>query len=293
MVPFAFFFRSTTYQTLRVVTYPCVGVVLGLLFLFAANVFQSGLPDGVSSSELLVFYMKPAGMLSALPIFVCGMNNLVFTVFEFPEFSPKERLQAVRTALGTASVIYWTVGVLGFAAYGADTAGDVLRNMDGVFLGNGNARIVKAIFGLSMLLTVPCYTTPLQEGIADSFVKRVVAKGYMRKIISPNLAAQLSLTQNISKSFSKANLEDIRLSLISLVLLMLALVLSVFLPNLEFTIGLTGATTGIMTAFLLPCFVFVKQDSFRHHDAQVMILVLQWNVSSSSNRTPSGITMLR
>lgn len=63
-------------------------------------------------------------------------------------------MSAIRSAMLLCLLLYWLMGVSGYAVYGEDTAGDILRNLDGVLMGNGNARMVKGIFGVNMLLLV-------------------------------------------------------------------------------------------------------------------------------------------
>jgi amino acid permease len=82
-----------------------------------------------------VFALRPRGVLFVLPLIIGGMCALTFSVFDFGEFSVQQRMRAMRRSLSACMVLYWLVGVLGYCVYGDDTAGDVLRNMDGVLLG--------------------------------------------------------------------------------------------------------------------------------------------------------------
>jgi hypothetical protein len=75
----------------------------------------------------------------------------------------------------------------------------------------GNARVVKVMFGISILLLVPTTAYALQEQIVTSVMKHAPALG---ATAAPPAAVAL---------------------------LLLALVLSIVQPNLAFTLGLTGA----------------------------------------------------
>lgn len=61
---------------LRVVAYPSVLMVLGFIFLFAGNFTNSSL------SHRAMVYVHPEGALTALPIIICGLHSILFSVFQ-------------------------------------------------------------------------------------------------------------------------------------------------------------------------------------------------------------------
>ena len=79
----------------------------------------------------------------------------------------------VTTVLAACAVGYLMIGLGGYLSFRKATAGNVLRNVDGFFLGQTGAKAIKFGYALVILASVPTILLPLQKGAKDAYVALV------------------------------------------------------------------------------------------------------------------------
>ena len=79
----------------------------------------------------------------------------------------------ITTVLVGCGVGYLMIGLGGYLSFRKATAGNVLRNVDGFFLGQTGAKAIKFGYALVLLASVPTILLPLQKGAKDAYVALV------------------------------------------------------------------------------------------------------------------------
>ena len=179
--------------------------------------------DGVFTSLPVICFALTAH--TALFVVMGSLNN--------PTVELKQRI-SVR-AMTTVTFIYILVGSCGYLAFRDHTAGNVLRNFDGAFLGPVLSRVVKLGFGVTIIGTVPMVVQPLRD------------------FLSIHLEGALALGSDERNAY-----KEFMPYVTTSASLILALLLAVYVPNVKTAFGLTGSTASMAMSFVLPGMIYLR-----------------------------------
>lgn len=163
-----------------------------------------------------VVYSNPPGVMSVLPlvIFAFGAHPAVLPVIKTMKHpvTLKASTSVVSAVLGACAVGYMLIGLGGYLSFRSSTAGNVLRNLDGVFLGNSLSKTIKFGYAIVILGSVPTILLPLQKSAKDAFLflvpsaaMQVMPGGALQTMVPPPGAKQ----QDSKKDFNKVELSDV------------------------------------------------------------------------------------
>jgi sodium-coupled neutral amino acid transporter 10 len=201
------------------------------------------------------------GMMSVLPlaIFAFGAHPAILPVTRaMRPAGLKPSVGVVTDVLRLCFVGYLMIGLGGYASFRAKTAGNVLRNTDGAFLGSFGSKALKSGYGIVILASVPTILLPLQKSARDAYL-------FLQPYVAP-LPPGMSSTRNANHAVP--GIDDLttvppevanRLATVVAVTSMTcALYLSLYVPNVAFAFGLTGSTCSFLIAFVLPAASFLS-----------------------------------
>jgi len=201
------------------------------------------------------------GMMSVLPlaIFAFGAHPAILPVTRaMRPAGLKPSVGVVTDVLRLCFVGYLMIGLGGYASFRLKTAGNVLRNTDGAFLGSFGSKALKSGYGLVILASVPTILLPLQKSARDAYL-------FLQPYVAP-LPPGMSSTRNANPLVP--GIDDLttvppevanRLATVVAVTSMTcALYLSLYVPNVAFAFGLTGSTCSFLIAFVLPAASFLS-----------------------------------
>ena len=204
------------------------------------------------------------GMMSVLPlaIFAFGAHPAILPVTRaMRPAGLKPSVGVVTDVLRLCFVGYLMIGLGGYASFRAKTAGNVLRNTDGAFLGSFGSKALKSGYGIVILASVPTILLPLQKSARDAYL-------FLQPYVAPLPPGMMSSTRNANHAVSGSTIDDLtavppevanRLATVVAVTSMTcALYLSLYVPNVAFAFGLTGSTCSFLIAFVLPAASFLS-----------------------------------
>jgi len=153
--------------------------------------------------------------------------------------------------LGGCFLGYACIGLGGYASFRSSTAGNVLRNLDGEFVGAVASRALKFGYGCVILASVPTVLLPMHRSATDAFLFfapsfAVVGAGGGggAREVSPETSARLSQATAVAAIAT-------------------SLTLALYVPNVEFAFGLTGSTCSFAIAFVFPALAYLTVTSPR------------------------------
>ena len=123
-----------------------------------------------------IVWFNPDGAMSALPLalFAFGAHPAVLPVVRtMRPHTLASNTNVVTAVLAACGVGYLMIGLGGYLSFRKATAGNVLRNVDGFFLGQTGAKAIKFGYALVILASVPTILLPLQKGAKDAYVTLV------------------------------------------------------------------------------------------------------------------------
>ena len=221
-----------------------------------------------------VVFSNPAGVMSVLPlaIFAFGAHPAILPVTSVMDPGGRKACTRLTSAVLLVCLIgYLLIGLGGYLAFRSATAGNVLRNLDGVFLGPSASKTLKFGYGLVILGSVPTILLPLQNSAKDVYVTLARSLGRTAHVRparaayqppgSPGNGDTASAPGDVSDAIRFDVSPEIAARLsqtVALVSCLAALTLALYVPNVEFAFGLTGSTCSFLIAFVLPGMAYLK-----------------------------------
>ena len=200
---------------------------------------------GVNCAGTETIPAASADLLVAVPIqtlaFAC--HTVVFPVYrefkESPGASSDSFQHALRLTIGACLTMYVLVGFFGSLTFRDNTLGDVLKNYSSE--GGGLAHFIEAIFAFSICMTYPLLVFPMRDSLDLLIMKTACAAGAAR-----------------NRGWSSEQFGKVRFFGLTALLIALAFLVAVLIPDVEVVFGLTGCTFGIMICFVLPALMFLR-----------------------------------
>ena len=245
--------------------------------------------DGKGGSLAPVAWVNFGGAMSVLPlaVFAFGAHPAVLPVTRsMRPWGLGPAAGVVTLTMRVCFVGYVMIGLGGYLSFRDVTAGNVLRNLDGTFLGVAGSKALKFGYALVILASVPTILLPLQRSAKDAYVAFV--ESGLRSGSTPigggtstssSAAADAAHETKAANAFGgsadarakhravgfRSEIEKIspataaRLShAVALGSMLAALGLSLYVPNVAFAFGLTGSTCSFLIAFVLPGLAFLS-----------------------------------
>ena len=221
-----------------------------------------------------------AGAMSVLPlaIFAFGAHPAVLPVVRsMKPWGLRPSTDVVTNVLKACAVGYLMIGLGGYLSFRSATAGNVLRNLDGQFLGSFGSKAIKFGYGLVILASVPTILLPLQKSARDAYLA-MVAAGVIgnRRTKSVGQKTRTSPATDAEREkflaggggggvVVRSADDDVspeiaaRIShVVAFGSMLAALFLSLYVPNVAFVFGLTGSTCSFLIAFVLPAMAYLS-----------------------------------
>jgi len=174
MLPVGLVVGGENPSLLAMVSMISLGIVATFCVVLVAHAFSPENEPGYAGKlPGPVVYSNPAGVMSALPlvIFAFGAHPAVLPVLRtMRPSSLKANTSLVSVVLVACGLAYFLIGLGGYLSFRSATAGNVLRNLDGVFLGSSTSKTLKFGYGLVVLGSVPTILLPLQKSAKDAYL---------------------------------------------------------------------------------------------------------------------------
>lgn len=145
---------------------------LSMVFLLFFCALIALLPFSPTPNTGPLLWWRWEGVLVAFPIVSYGFtaHQYLFNIYPAAQRpSMRKMTAAVQRGMLLSAAIYVAVGACGYSAFGARTAGDVLRNFGGQGASGVRLqaeRVLKYGFGVSLLGTIPLTVIPLHATFA-------------------------------------------------------------------------------------------------------------------------------
>jgi amino acid permease len=226
MLPLSFYQQVSS---LRLVTLLSTG---GVVLLALVLLLQGGFALAEGTLQPMELTRWDGGILLCLPVvifsFSCQAN-----LFEILEEQIDQRratdFRIVNIAMCIDTFVYTAIGVAGYALFGADVDGNVLRNLD---LHRPLHVLAQLAIGISLCLSYPLCIIPARFTLKDMLFKddATVAES----------------------AFAP------RSALITLGLVVSSLLFAILVPSISELFTVLGSTTGALIAFILPASFYLR-----------------------------------
>lgn len=226
-------------ETLNVMSTVSVAMYMLLVLKSFFEAGVQGVTEGISSN---IEIWRFSGVLQCVPIFSMALScqTQVFEVYEsLPEPSLKAMDRVVSSAIDLCTFIYMGVGIAGYLAF-ANThfTGNILISFEPSFVTD----LMKAGFLLSIILSFPLCVLPCRT----SFHSLVYGREPLHQIDS-------STPGGITGSLS-----DFRFKILTFIIVVATLIIGICIPNVEFVLGLVGATLGTAVCSVAPAWIYLQ-----------------------------------
>ncbi|XP_046643516.1 putative sodium-coupled neutral amino acid transporter 10 isoform X1 [Daphnia pulicaria] len=227
-------------ETLNVMSTVSVAMYMLLVLKSFFEAGVQGLTEGISSN---IEVWRFGGVLQCVPIFSMALScqTQVFEVYEsLPEPSLKAMDRVVSSAIDLCTFIYMGVGIAGYLAF-ADThfTGNILISFQPSFVTD----LMKAGFLLSIILSFPLCVLPCRT----SFHSLV----YGRESLHQQMESSMS-------GGTTGSLSDSRFKILTFIIVVATLIIGICIPNVEFVLGLVGATLGTAVCSVAPAWIYLQ-----------------------------------
>jgi len=166
-------------------------------------------------------------MFRAFPLMVvafCGHYNALRLYEEMEDRSPPKMYKVIFISVAVCMVIYTTIGYAGYSEFR-------LKTTDNILNAYGSSEIEVLFARLAMGFTI-CFSYPLVHH---------------------------ALRKNVDMLFFPGRLESqLRLRLLSVVLVSLHVVVGILVPDVSTVLGFSGSTFGVCLVYILPAVIFLK-----------------------------------
>ncbi|XP_015110484.1 putative sodium-coupled neutral amino acid transporter 10 [Diachasma alloeum] len=203
-----------------------------------------------------VNYWRPAGILQCLPIFSMALfcQTQLFEIYESILNVSLEKMNlVVRGALNICTMVYLCVGFFGYIAFCTEPfTGNILMILEP----SATSDMIKIGFVLSVVFSFPLVIFPCRASLNSLLFRR----GHTHE-----------QTNNY--------IPEMRFRCLTLIIVTVALITGILMPNIEFVLGLVGSTIGVMICLILPttCFIVISTKNTNERLlAQVISFIGIW-----------------
>lgn len=185
-----------------------------------------------------VFFWRPAGILQCLPIFSMALfcQTQLFEIYEsVPNASLEKMNEIVRGALNICTIVYISVGLFGYIACCTQPfTGNILMS----FEPSPSSEVIKLFFVFSVAFSFPLVIFPCRASLNSLLFRRA----YLHESTS-------------------SYMPETRFRFLTFVIVSISLIMGILIPNIEFVLGIVGATIGVMICLIFPATFFISISS--------------------------------
>ncbi|KAJ8667056.1 hypothetical protein QAD02_008718 [Eretmocerus hayati] len=205
-----------------------------------------------------VYFWRTSGILQCLPIFALALfcQPQLFEIYEtLPNATLDKMNEVVKGALNICTIVYISVGIFGYIAFCTQPfSGNILMSFEPSL----TSEIIKIGFVLSVAFSFPLVIFPCRASLNSLLYKQ----GY---------------THEVSTSYISEN----RFRCLTIMIVTIALIVGVSIPNIEFVLGIIGSTIGVVICLIFPAAFFISistKNTSERLIAQFIIIVGIWTL---------------
>ncbi|XP_048248701.1 putative sodium-coupled neutral amino acid transporter 10 isoform X2 [Haliotis rufescens] len=204
-----------------------------------------------------VAFWRPEGLFQTLPIFSLsfGCQTQLFLLYDsLPEPTLKSINGVTSSAVNLCAVAYLLVGFFGYIAfYDKDIGGDIITLFPATFA----ADMMKLLFVVSIAVTFPLIIFPCRASLYTLLFPQQKQKSY----------------EDIQE---ENRMPEIHFKFITVTIVICSMITGILVPNVEFILGMNGATMGTLICYIFPALFFVRVMANKaegKHIAQLVMLL--------------------
>ncbi|XP_052769434.1 putative sodium-coupled neutral amino acid transporter 10 [Mya arenaria] len=223
---------------------------------FTVYVFLLSIPNLLSGNWYSkVNFWRTEGFFQCLPIFsfAFGCQTQLFIVYDALADPSLKRINSiVSSAVHMCTVCYLLVGFFGYIAFCSidDISGDIVNH----FKENVTSDLIKLCFVCSIAVSIPLIVFPCRASLFT-----------------------LLFPQKPKDDVpSSSKMPELHFHLLTVTIVCSAMVVGILIPNIEFVLGLNGATMGTLICYIFPALFFlnVMADNAEKKNVGRLVLVL-------------------
>lgn len=205
---------------------------------FSIYVVLNSIPNLVSGNWYKkVNFWRSEGFFQCLPIFsfAFGCQTQLFITYDsLSEPSLKRMDSIVSAAVNMCTVLYLLVGFFGYIAYSdvTELSGDIINH----FEESSICDCIKLCFVISIAVSIPLIVFPCRAS--------------MHTLLFP--------LQHKDDLPGHGKIPELHFKLITVAIMFVSMVTAILIPNIEFVLGLNGATTGSLICYIFPALFFIN-----------------------------------
>ncbi|KAJ0178461.1 hypothetical protein K1T71_006284 [Dendrolimus kikuchii] len=181
---------------------------------------------------------KPSGLLQCVPIFSMALfcQTQLFEIFEsLPSLSLEKMNIVTKNAINICTGVYFTLGLFGYIAFSThDISGNVLVSLSPTMASD----VIKLGFVMSVAFSFPLIIFPCRASLY-SFLYKKVHLSHHDHIINHSIP-------------------ETTFRCITVAIIVVALFISLLIPNIELVLGLVGSTIGVLVCVVFPAACFIN-----------------------------------
>ncbi|VDM76071.1 unnamed protein product, partial [Strongylus vulgaris] len=189
-----------------------------------------------------VVWWRPEGFLTCIPIVFMGLACQVqlFCVIDCIHDSLVSRVDAVVSgAINFCSALYAGVGLFGYVAFfSRNLHGDVLIELESSFF----TQLLKLAFLLSVAVSIPLMMFPARSALFNLLLR----------------PSNCELPVSHAMQYSTFHV-------LTFVILLFNMIIALLIPNVEFILGLTGASIGSLVSIVIPSILYLAVAKNKTH----------------------------
>ncbi|KAK6631057.1 hypothetical protein RUM44_003230 [Polyplax serrata] len=223
---------------------------IGFYFLFTIKIFLE------SSHQLLagdwwyhVNFWKPEGVLQCIPIFAMSLccQTQIFEIYESLSTPTVDKINSiVHSAINLCTVVYASVGFLGYVAYCKGTfSGNILLSFTPSF----SSELFKLGFVMSIAVSFPLVIFPCRASLYSLIFKKIQIHH-----------------ETIQTS---SHIPDARFKLLTIAIVMVSLTTGLLIPSIELVLGFVGSTIGVGICVIFPSLSYLNLNGKNANDKMV------------------------
>ncbi|XP_067673576.1 solute carrier family 38 member 10-like isoform X1 [Haliotis asinina] len=202
-----------------------------------------------------VAFWRPEGLFQTLPIFSLsfGCQTQLFLLYDsLPEPTLKSINGVTSSAVNLCAVAYLLVGFFGYIAfYDKDIGGDIITLFPSTFF----ADMMKLLFVVSIAVTFPLIIFPCRASLYTLLFPQQKQKAY----------------EDIQE---ENRIPEIHFKFITVSIVICSMVTGILVPNVEFILGMNGATMGTLICYIFPALFFVRVMANKAEGKHIAQLVM-------------------